>query len=96
MIDVSTYTKLTMKVCLTSSAYNSVSYGAIGLYKTLPSYSAINPIAGVTIGYGQSSEPWGLANAVEREIDISALTGEYYFAGFSNGWTPSVLSVKFS
>lgn len=96
-IDLTNYNTLRVKFCLTGDAYNSASYGTVGVYKTLPSYSAIDPVAGFSAGQGvgQGYEYWGLKNATEITIDISALSGEYYFSGFSNGWGATIFYAIF-
>ena len=98
MIDVSNYSTLKIKACLVGSAMVGTGYGAIGLYKTLPDWTAasVAPIAGIQIGAGQSSQPAGLSAAQEYTVDISALSGEYYFAGVSKGWDPAALQVELS
>ncbi len=98
MIDVSNYSTLKIKACLVGSAMVGTGYGAIGLYKTLPDWTAasVAPIAGIQIGAGQSSQPAGLTAAQEYTVDISALSGEYYFAGVSKGWDPAALQVELS
>ena len=98
MIDVSNYSTLKIKACLYGDAMAGTGYGAIGLYKTLPDWAAasVAPIAGIQIGIGQSSQPKGLSAAQEYTVDISALSGEYYFAGVSKGWNPAALQVELS
>lgn len=98
MIDVSNYSTLKIKACLYGDAIAGTGYGAIGLYKTLPDWTAasVAPIAGIQIGIGQSSQPKGLSAAQEYTVDISALSGEYYFAGVSKGWNPAALQVELS
>lgn len=98
MIDVSNYSTLKIKACLVGSAMVGTGYGAIGLYKTLPTFTDANPapVAGIRIGAGQSSQPAGLPAAQEYTVDISALSGEYYFAGISLGWNPAALQVELS
>lgn len=90
-IDLTNYNTLRLKACLSGDAYSSTSYGTIGVYKTLPTYSAPNPVAGIYMGYGYGNDaPHGLSNAEEFTVDISKLSGEYYFSGFNNGWAPVV------
>ena len=89
VIDVSRYNTLKLKAGLKGSAYSGYSYGTIGLYKDVPSHSNKDPVAGIkmnTISY------W---TPQEFTVDISALKGEYYFSGFSNGWGAAVYDAMF-
>ena len=55
-IDLTNYNTLRLKACLTGTASSGTSYGTIGVYKTLPTYSAPNPVAGIYMGYGYDDD----------------------------------------
>lgn len=96
-IDVTHYNTLKIKACLNGNAAASDGYGTVGLYEELPYYTEPNPVAGIYMGYGHDdgNESWGLSKAKEYTVDISELTGNYYFSGYNASWKPAVFYAIF-